>query len=146
MSELAKFFRKKREAVAQSALPREKILEEWLEALNSLIRQLEQWLEPALAEGLKIEPYQKEIAEYDLGTYSAPALKISFGSRTVHVEPVARFIVGGTGRVDIDSSRGIFKLIRDPATGRWFLVRRTLAEAEPLTETSFSRLMQEIFA
>ncbi|MCL6642387.1 MAG: hypothetical protein K6T71_03580 [Candidatus Bipolaricaulota bacterium] len=146
MSELAEFFRKKREGVAQLESHKEKMLGEWLEALNSLIRQLEQWLEPALAEGLKIEPYQKEITEYDLGTYQAPALEVSFGSRKMRIEPVARFIVGGTGRVDIDSSRGIFKLIRDPATGSWFLVRRTLAEAEPLAENSFSRLIQEIFA
>jgi hypothetical protein len=146
MSDLAEFFRKKKEGVAPLESRKEEILKEWLEALNSLIHQLERWLEPALGEGLKIELDQKEITEYDLGTYSAPALKISFGSRMVRVEPVARFIVGGTGRVDIDSPRGIFKLIRDPATRRWFLVRRTLAEAEPLTETSFSRLMQEIFA
>lgn len=146
MADLAEFFRKKKEAIAQLESNREGLLEEWLEALSQLYAQLERWLEPAQAEGLKIRRYEKEITEYELGNYKAPALELSFGLETVHLEPVARFIVGGAGRVDMDSPRGIFKLIRDPATRGWFLVRKTLADAEPLNEDSFATLIQEIFA
>ncbi|MFN4218245.1 MAG: hypothetical protein ACK4HB_03055 [Candidatus Bipolaricaulia bacterium] len=146
MADLAEFFRKKKKAIAQLESDRERLLKEWLEALNKLYKQLEEWLKPAQAEGLKIRRYEKEITEYELGTYQVPALEISFGLRTVHLEPVARFIVGGAGRVDMDSPRGIFKLIRDPATRRWLLVRKTLADAEPLNENSFATLIQEIFA
>lgn len=145
MADLAEFFRKKKETIAQLESDREELLKEWLEALSKLYDQLERWLKPAQSEGLKIRRYQKEITEYDLGTYQASALEISFGPRTVHFEPVARFIVGGIGRVDIDSPRGIFKLIRDPDTREWFLVRTTLAKAEPLDENSFATLIQEIF-
>lgn len=146
MADLAEFFRKKKEVVAQLEGRKEKILEEWLEALGKLYDQLEQWLRPAQAEGLKIRRYQKEISEYELGTYQAPALEICFGLSKVRIEPVARFIVGGAGRVDIDSSRGIFKLIRDSGTQGWFIVRKTLANAEPLSESSFEALIKEIFA
>ncbi len=146
MADLAEFFRKKKESVVQLESDKERLLNEWREALAKLYDQLEQWLKPAQAEGLQIKSYEKEISEYELGTYHAPAREISFGLRTVRLEPVARFIVGGAGRVDIYSPRGIFKLIRDPDTRGWFLVRKTLADAEPLNENSFATLIQEIFA
>jgi hypothetical protein len=146
MADLAEFFRKQKKAIAQLESNREKLLKEWLEALGKLYDQLERWLKPAQVEGLKIRRYQKEITEHALGTYQAPALEISFGWRTVRFEPVARFIVGGAGRVDIDSLRGIFKLIRDDDKRTWFLVRKKLADAEPLDENSFATLIQEIFA
>nr|BAL56650.1 hypothetical conserved protein [uncultured Acetothermia bacterium]BAL56851.1 hypothetical conserved protein [uncultured Acetothermia bacterium]BAL59319.1 hypothetical conserved protein [Candidatus Acetothermum autotrophicum] len=145
MTDLAEFFRKKKEAVAQLESRREQVLEDWLKALNNLYDKLDRWLKPAVSEGLKVRRYQKEIIEYELGTYQAPALEISFGLRTVHFEPVARFIVGGAGRVDVNSPRGIFKLIRDPDTQEWLLVRRTLADAEPLNKNSFETLIKEIF-
>ncbi len=145
MNELAEFFRKKKGAVAQLESEGAKMLQDWLEVLGKLNKQLIEWLGAATHEGLAIKPYSKEIAEERLGTYQAPALEVTFGGIKMRVEPVARFVVGGYGRVDIDSRRGIFKLILDDK-GAWLLVRRSLADAEPLTESSFSKLVQEIFA
>lgn len=55
MSDLAEFFRKKKAAIAQLEPHREKVLHEWLEALEKLAQQLMQWLEPAMNEGLTVK-------------------------------------------------------------------------------------------
>ncbi len=146
MNDLVEFFRKKKESVAQLELDKEKMLQEWLDALKKLFDQFEKWLEPATNEGLAVKPYHKEIAEEDLGMYQAPALEVSFGLRKVRIEPIARLIIGGAGRVDVDSWRGIFKLIRSAPQGEWYLVRKSLAEREPLDERVFTNLIKEIFA
>jgi len=148
MNDLAEFFRKKKESVAQLELNnnKEEMLQEWLDALQKLFDQFRRWLEPAVNEGLVVKLYHKEIAEEDLGTYQAPALEVSFGLRRVRIEPIARLIIGGAGRVDVDSWRGIFKFIRSVPQGEWYLVRKGLAEAEPLEERVFTNLIKEIFA
>ena len=81
---------------------------EWLASLSQLFSTLSEWTREAAAEGLlSRENYDVKINEEQLGTYSAPALRLKTPSgSTVEIRPRATYILGGNGRVDWEGSSG----------------------------------------
>ncbi len=146
MSDLGEFFRRKKEQEAEWQRERTEILKEWLGELVELRNRLLYWLRPAISAGVKVKLPQIEISEEILGTYKAPALEIAFGLRRALIRPVARIIVGGQGRVDIESPLGNFLLIRRSPEAGWFLIRKSWDDAKPLTEEVFADLIKDIFS
>src|SRR6185295_6689793 len=74
----------------------------WLEAIRGLYANLRSWLSESEKEGLvKIVDADKAITERLLGTYDAPVLRLLFADQCVVIVPVARYVFGGVGRVDM---------------------------------------------
>lgn len=147
MNDLAEFFKKKKEALDKWETNKKQQLSEWQQALDQLTLQLTKWLRPAVTQGLKIKPYFVEISEEVYGTYNAPALELVFGPTSIHIKPVALAIVGASGRVDIESPKGTFILVRRPGTKDWFLTRAGRWNgAQVLNEEVFTELIKEIFS
>ena len=144
MGDLAAFFREKHKQTQQWKKERQKILEEWQKVLHDLFQQLREWLRPAEEEGLQIRTSTMEVHEELLGTYKVPALELSFGTIRVRIVPRARLIVGGAGRVEIESSRGNVALVRTQPDSEWFLSYE--GRLIPLTQGTFTDLIQELFA
>lgn len=86
--------------------------EEWVERLNRLFATISDYLSP-YAEGGKIRltRNKKEISEEYIGRYNAPTLGISIGLAQVQLVPVARYIIGAGGRVDMIGPSGIIRLL-----------------------------------
>ncbi len=64
---------------------------EWIAALDQLYEQIIGWIRESDPEGiLVIERMELERSEPSLGTYAAPALKISLGDAAVRVVPMGR--------------------------------------------------------
>jgi hypothetical protein len=117
---------------------------EWLQALQGLLEQIEDWLRAADTENLlETLRYDVERVEERMGVYDAPALKIRLGTDEVDVVPVGRYAIGplpaqaikslqgvqGTdgpaaGRVDITNGDRKYLLLRDLSSGqpRWYAV------------------------
>lgn len=55
----------------------------------------------ATSEGWEVEESETTITEQYLQTYAAPVLTIRLPNGRVHVEPVARLVLGAEGRVDL---------------------------------------------
>lgn len=71
---------------------------EWIARLAPLMETIGQW---AAEQGWPISDQPREISERLLGTYQAPGLRVRTPSGDLLVEPVARHVIGGDGRVDL---------------------------------------------
>lgn len=150
MSDLAKFLRSKKRMVKQRKQRQTELLKRWQRSIEDLIGTIESWVSPAISEGLKVQRDEVQIEEEDLGKYKLPALKMRFDGIRVEVKPVARFVLGAQGRVDIVSPLGVFYLLRfenaDAEGGvEWYLVRDRLEDKKPLTKQVFEELLKDIF-
>jgi len=146
MSGLVEFLKEKKRSASQVEERREQLLKEWQEAVSGLLSQIEDWLAPALSEGLNLKRYTVEIDEEGLGKYAAPALEIEFEGIKVRIVPVGRLVIGACGRVDITSPLGVYHLVRlGSDKTSWYLVRDSVDERKRLTKRVLEELLEEIF-
>lgn len=104
MPSLADFLKEQAQQLLAQAPERDRVRQEWVEAVERLIRQIEMWLVQADTDKvLRVERTAIERREHRVGTYVAPALVISLGERRVTITPVARYALGPT---DLDLSGG----------------------------------------
>ena len=143
MTRLAEYLKSRREDQSLVAADSAKIRAEWLRQLEQLMNDVDQWLEPAVEAGLKVTRTSVTVKERMLGAYAAPKRVIEFAGRRIEIEPKARIIVGGNGRVDISSTVGRVFLIFSKAGGGWAVVKdRDWTSREPLTRETFERLLE----
>jgi hypothetical protein len=118
MTSFQEFLKKKAEEQNQGF--RRELRDEWIDAVNRLIQQIDTWLTESDPEGLLDRTdFTVEKVEAGIGPYQINGLKISVGDLSVQVRPVARRVVGSSrlreggtevvGRVDITD--GIKKYI-----------------------------------
>ena len=117
------------------------VLTEWQNALGALMTEVRQWCE---AQGWEVQQFDKEIREEALGSYVAPMLGIVVGPRQLWVEPVARQVVGGEGRVEIliMPSLDHFTLVRKQ--GQWHVYDTNIVNIGVLDGVRFVNLIQEL--
>lgn len=119
--------------------------EDWESELERLMAAIDDWLRPAVAEGLKSSAGSVSIAEEGLGTYQAPVRIIELAGNLVRIVPVARIVVGGYGRVDVIGRTETAFLVYWKPEGCWYIVRgRDWKGRELLTKDSFERLMEAL--
>lgn len=146
MPDLATFFQKKKTELVQDQKRRAAVRQQWLDDLRGLRAELRKWLEPAEREGLLVEEYDHPVREQLLGAYDAPALRFGFGGVEARIVPVARYIVGGTGRVDVEFPGDRVLLVRQGRDNGWQIVRDDRPEGRPLTMDAFAQVVQEAFS
>jgi hypothetical protein len=89
----------------------EGIKEEWLKQLNILYSNVSDWLNEYINRGqISINYRDIQMNESAMGYYTAKIMEIHFGGKVVRLIPVARLIIGGNGRVDLEGSNS--KVIR----------------------------------
>src|SRR5947208_7363602 len=91
-----------REFLARNApadeVRRRKARQEWVAAVDRLLKQLRDWVADADASGvLEIEPLQFDKREQGLGAYRIAGLGVNFGERSVKVVPVGRTVLAHLG-------------------------------------------------
>jgi hypothetical protein len=84
----------------------------WLGKLRELYEHVSSWLKPYPE--IKIDEKTKQISEEALGTYQAPTLLLSIGSDLIQLDPIATFLFGARGRVDITGPKGVSRLLLVP--------------------------------
>lgn len=87
----------------------------WINEIEGLLSDIESW---AKGENWLTARQDKELREEDLGPYVTTELKISSPKGILLVEPVARFVVGAEGRVDLSAwpSLNRVRILRDGTT------------------------------
>jgi hypothetical protein len=92
--------------------------QEWQAAVEQLVRSAEEW---SALQGWDNRREEKQISEDFLGTYQVPRLLILKGASRLVLEPVARFVPGGSGMADLAvlPSYDSVTLTRDQ--GQWFV-------------------------
>jgi hypothetical protein len=71
---------------------------QWLRTVNSLLTNIEGWAEN---EGWLTKRDDKEIQEQELGSYTAQVLTIQSPQGRIIIDPIAKFVVSGDGRIDL---------------------------------------------
>jgi hypothetical protein len=99
---------------------------EWTGNVEEFIRQAEEW---GRARDWAIRRYPKEGKDALLGRYQVPQLLVHLPEARVMLDPVGRFVAGGTGLVDLYAMPSLagrsvvrreqgWRLLPDKATGR----------------------------
>jgi len=112
----------------------------WREQLRLLFGNIRQWCE-ALPGGAYVQEEPILMREERSGEYEAARLLITSNGQLMRVEPVASWIVGADGRVDLRGIGGPFTLLYSQQGGGWLYLRETLPmEMYPLTQELFLQL------
>ncbi len=118
-------------------------IDEWRDELSALYDRLAGWLSRMDPPPI-IERETATIHEERSGPYEAPKLVITSGTEgRLEVQPVARWVVGADGRVDLIGVEGPMHLILLRDRGGWYyLPDRVTMDLQPLDETLFHRLAE----
>ena len=117
---------------------------EWLDHLNTLVKEVKGWAETS---GWRTRVTDKTLSERRLGSYKVPVLLMEKDAVEVVLNPVARFVPGANGAVDLyrapayDDIAGLY-LEGD----RWmlhFADRDAATAAKSATETKTEPCNQE---
>jgi hypothetical protein len=95
--------KRQRESAQIQSLDKQAYIDEWKHAVDSLLRQIEEFLHEYKERGwLQFETGKLQVTEDALDTYEISQLTLRApGSAVIMIEPVGRMIIGAVGRVDI---------------------------------------------
>lgn len=116
---------------------------EWIRAVHDLIEMVQGWLRVEREGGLlDLVPKEVVVDEERLGSYRLPALDIKAAGRVVALEPIARIIIGGLGRVDLVCGPKRLLLVRN-AQKQWFISSHEPRDnGHELNEHTFSEALK----
>ncbi len=112
-----------------------------MDAVNRLVGEAEAW---SVARAWVTKRDDKEIAEDLLGTYTVPRLLIAKDASRLLLEPVARFVLGGTGLVDFAILPSYDSVLISRDGDRWFVQPTTGNKRRPWSEAAFDDLANRL--
>jgi hypothetical protein len=127
------------------AMTNKKIKEDWLAALDSLVKQLKDWIRPhglscpGCTPAAEIIETTEEMEEEHIGKYSVPVLYLKANNVLVELKPAGRFAIGAIGRVDMTNSKRGYALLYSSKKG-WICMENR----QPLTKTLFLELLADL--
>jgi hypothetical protein len=74
------------------------VRDEWIAAVQQLIQEVESW---AQKQGWAVRREPKKVEEFRIGTYEVPQLLIQLPAGRFLLDPVARFVTGADGLIDL---------------------------------------------
>ncbi|MDD4335269.1 MAG: hypothetical protein PHY77_06645 [Desulfotomaculaceae bacterium] len=130
----------------EGLLTNQKIKEDWLSALNGLVKQLKEWLRPqhgmscpCCTPVCEIIETIIELDEEHIGSYSAPMLYLKMKNIFIELKPAGRFAIGAIGRVDMINNGRNFSLLYS-SKGGWICMENR----QPLTKSLFLELLADL--
>ncbi len=108
--------------------------DEWIAAVEGIVAQAEAW---AIGQGWLVHRSQKTITEDQLGTYEVPVLTIQTPNGPLILDPIARFIIGALGRVDLCVFPSYEKVIIARTETGWQFVIKPPVVDRPWSESAF---------
>jgi hypothetical protein len=74
------------------------VRDEWIAAVDEVLSQVEVW---CAEKDWWVNREDKTLAEDELGSYAIPVLRIQTPTGRLVVDPIARQVVGASGRIDL---------------------------------------------
>lgn len=153
--ELAASLKQKQYTRADAEATADLAIEHWPTQVYEMYRQVEAWLEPLTEAGLNIRRIPTRVFESlpsgETFNYAIDQLLIEGNHHSITLDPIARFINGGTGRVDIQAKGKEIQMLRtetDHGEPQW-LIQAPAASGQPpakpveLSEDNFLSVIQE---
>ncbi|MDZ3993549.1 hypothetical protein [Pseudomonas sp. Teo4] len=97
----------------------------WITDVQELLLDIERWIDPLAKAGLKVTRQMTHKSESPLDkpvSYNIERIQLQFNGKTITFDPMARFIFGGKGRIDIRADKQELILIRsasDDTEDQW---------------------------
>lgn len=114
----------------------------WRSQLQQLFDNIRQWCHN-LPGGAAIQEEPIVVREERSGEYMVSRLTITSKGQTMRVEPVAAWVVGADGRVDLKGTGGPFILLYSQQDDSWSYFQNNYpTAASPLTEVLFLQLAE----
>jgi hypothetical protein len=129
----------------EEALTNQKIKEDWLAALDGLVKQLKEWIRPhgatcpCCTPAAEIIETTEEMEEEHIGKYSVPVLYLKAKNALIELRPAGRFAIGAIGRVDMTNNKRGYSLLYSSKKG-WICMENR----QPLTKTLFLELLADL--
>jgi hypothetical protein len=120
--------------------------ERWPEVVTEFCDQLAEW---SRHQGWEVKLETIQVTEDEIGTYSVPQLWIKTTTGTVIAEPIARFVFGGQGRIDLFAYPTLYRvmLLRDVANNTWRIRTDSgIYLRQPWQEETFADLVADLEA
>lgn len=94
---------------------------QWVAEVAALVQAVTAWAtEAAAAHGWSLEPGTLDLSEEVVGgAYTVPSLVIHAGENDLHLEPIARGVLGAEGRVDLYAWPSLFRVMLLRKNGGW---------------------------
>lgn len=140
------FLRKKTEEKETKKVDWEERKIKWLESIDVLYKDINEWLNPFIKEGLiKVETNKEiTISEEYIGNYVVKRMDIYIGNDLVSLTPKGTLIIGAFGRIDMRGPNGEIILIQ-PEWNDWKFAKKTpKLEMWDLTEETFKVFIQKL--
>ncbi len=116
--------------------------EVWLSVVDKLLSQIEEW---AGQMEWQIRREDKTITEGLIGTYSVPVLQIKLPGGVLYVEPMARYVIGDDGRVDLYSWPTLQRLLLIRSDDKWVLKTDSLIDwPQPWARKTFYEVAKNL--
>jgi hypothetical protein len=129
-----------------SGLDAHKEREAWVQTVRDFCNEVAIW---AASQGWQVKHEEVDRSEEGLGIYRVPMVTIQTGGGAVMVEPVAREVMGATGRIDLFAYPTLFRVmvLRSAQDGRWRIRTDSgIFLKEPWTVKTFVDLVTDLTA
>ncbi len=130
----------------EEAMINQKIREDWLAALDGMVKQLKEWTRqqhgascPCCTPVCEIIETTVELDEEHIGSYNAPMLFLKTKKTLVELKPAGRFAIGAIGRVDMTNNRRSYSFLYSSRRG-WICMENR----QPLTKSLFLELLADL--
>lgn len=140
------FLRRQQE---QAGAGKNEAIREWTDTLRRLFQQFASWLGEAQSEGLlEVTEGHDHVSESG-NRYWVPIIRITaVGGRRIEIAPRARFVTGGTGRVDFSSPPRDYALVRKNDMQAWEFI--SIADAgwkrREFSEETFWEVIRDLLS
>jgi hypothetical protein len=114
----------------------------WEQLLSTLADEVEQW---SKARQWAVSRHNNSINDKSLGDYQAPVLHIHTGKGTLVIEPVARRVSNGDGRVDLIGLGSFKRLLLIRRGSSWALFTEDRVPwPQPWNESTFQHVAEAL--
>jgi len=146
--QLVEFLRSKRDQTQAPGVDWEEKRKAWIASVEDLYQRVKDLLRVSIDSGVvTIRPFDLEITEEFVGTYTIPALELTVGSERVEFRPMGVTVLGAAGRVDIRGERSVVTLLKDAAQqDGWTMVLSRLPrfKTEPFNRETLGYALEQV--
>ena len=146
---LEEILRAKQRKQKESQIDHQKVREEWVSCCATLVAQISDWLAPLQIQQL-LDTHAEKIVifEEQLGEYEVDSLRIVFlESDVLKIKPIARFIIGAKGRIDILAGGTSLTMLLATESGDWLFAKRNIQlgkyETWPFNKDTFDEFLSQ---
>ncbi len=117
----------------------------WLNSIDSLYSDIEEWLKPFIEKELmEIKRKKLNLDEEYIGQYEVPLLDVYIGKDIISLKPKGTLILGSYGRIDMRGPKGEVMMIEQEWNNWIFAERTPKLETFGINEETFKSFIQKL--